>query len=129
MNDKISYLRVSSAPKPKGSYSQAIVAGGFVFISGQAPFNPDTESLELESIEKQTKTIMGNITNILSEAGCKMSDIVKTTVHLSNLKYRDEFDKSYKIYFNHGLPARILVGSVLNGFDVEIDVIAYRGVL
>lgn len=116
-----------SAPAPAGPYSQAIRAGDFIFVAGQGPFLPETRQLAGDTIEEQTARVLENIQAILQAAGASMSDVVKVTVHLSDLDLFKRFNDVYEGYFSDPTPVRTTVGSQLRGFLVEVDVIAYVG--
>lgn len=112
------------APLPAGAYSHGIIAGDFMFTSGFGPGNPVNDT-KPAGIADQTRATLGNISAVLAESGLGLSDIVKVTVHLKNLKedFRT-FDKAYRDIMSDPLPARTTVGSDLNDILVEIDVIA-----
>ncbi|MCC3356782.1 RidA family protein [Bacillus sp. REN16] len=113
----------SQAPTPVGAYSQAVKVGNQIYVAGQGPKNPETGETPT-TIEEQTRQVMHNIQKILETAGAKMSDVVKVTAHLSDLKYFDEYNKVYGEYFSEPYPVRTTVGSQLMDILVEIDVIA-----
>jgi 2-iminobutanoate/2-iminopropanoate deaminase len=119
-------IQTDAAPQPIGPYSQALVAGPFVFVSGQGPLDPATGA-QPDGVEAQTHQVMKNLRTILEAAGASMSDVVKSTVHLANLDDFATFNGVYAQYFTEPYPTRTTVGSSLLGILVEIDVIAYRG--
>ncbi len=119
-------IKTSSAAGPAGAYSQGIRAGDFVFVAGQGPRNPAT-GLMGETIEEQTAQVLENIKAILEAGGATMADVVKSTVHLSDVALFDRYNKVYATYFPDPKPVRTTVGSQLMGILVEIDVIAYVG--
>jgi 2-iminobutanoate/2-iminopropanoate deaminase len=119
-------IQTDKAASPGGAYSQAIRAGDFVFVSGQGPRNPVTGKMG-ETIEEQTAQTLENIKAILEAAGTSMADVVKSTVHLTDLSQFDRYNKVYASYFPDPKPVRTTVGSQLLGIMVEIDVIAYVG--
>lgn len=112
---------------PIGAYSQGLIAGDFVFTSGQGPLDPKTGLIVGETIEEQTARVLENIKVILEAAGASMSDVVKVAVHLSDLSLFQRFNKMYATYFPDPKPTRTTVGSQLLGILVEIDAIAYIG--
>jgi 2-iminobutanoate/2-iminopropanoate deaminase len=116
------------AAKPGGPYSQAIVAGDYVFVAGQGPITPDGRVVR-GTIAEQTRLTLENIREILKAAGSGLEDVVRVSVHLSELNEENfrQFNEVYKEYFRDPLPARITVGSQLLGIDVEIEAIAYKG--
>jgi 2-iminobutanoate/2-iminopropanoate deaminase len=120
-------ITTSNAPKPAGPYSQGLRVGDFVFVAGQGPGNPVTGQKAGETIEEQTAQTLDNIKAILQAAGASMADVVKSTVHLSDMSLFANFNKVYETYFPDPKPVRTTVGSNLPGILVEIDVIAYVG--
>jgi 2-iminobutanoate/2-iminopropanoate deaminase len=120
-------IQTKNAPTPVGPYSQALKAGDFVFVAGQGSIDPVTQKIIGETIEEQTTQTLSNIKAILAEAGVTMGDVVKATVHLSDLALFSRFNAVYSSYFPDPKPVRTTVGSQLPGILVEIDVIAYVG--
>jgi 2-iminobutanoate/2-iminopropanoate deaminase len=115
------------APRPVGPYSQALRVGDFVYVAGQGPLDPATGAVLGATIEEQTARTLDNIQAILAAAGASMADVVKSTVHLSDLDHFQRFNKVYADYFPDPKPVRTTVGSQLLGILVEIDVVAYVG--
>ena len=113
------------SPRPAGSYSQAIVTGSMVFVSGQGPTDPATERRP-DGIEAQTHQTIRNIRSILEAADCTLDDVVKVTAHLADIDDFAGYDGVYRQYFREPLPVRTTVGSRLIHGLVEIDVIAVR---
>jgi 2-iminobutanoate/2-iminopropanoate deaminase len=108
-----------------GAYSDGVVAGGFLFVSGQASVDFKTSAFVLGTIEEETIRTLENIKAIIESAGGSMDDVVKCTVHLSDIKDFDRFNKVYASYFTGIKPARTTVQSVLaENIKVEIDAIA-----
>lgn len=120
-------INTDKSPQPVGPYSQGLRAGNFLFVSGQGPLDPETGKTVGETIEEQTERVLENIKGILEAAGASMADVVKATVHLSDLSLFSRFNKVYAAYFPDPKPTRTTVGSQLPGILVEIDVIAYIG--
>lgn len=117
-------IRTDKAPPPNHSYSQAIRMGNVVYVAGQVPKDPVTGQVP-ESIEDQTRLVMESLKAILEAAGLTMDNVAKTTVHLTDVSYFTKFDPIYREYFTAPLPARTTVVSVLAGYKIEIDVVAY----
>jgi 2-iminobutanoate/2-iminopropanoate deaminase len=115
------------APLPLGPYSQGLRAGDFIFVAGQGPIDPVTRLGAGETIEEQTARTLENIKAILETGGATMGDVVKSTVHLSDLSLFGRFNQVYAQYFPDPQPVRTTVGSQLLAFLVEIDVIADVG--
>ena len=116
-----------NGPKTAGAYSPGLRAGDFVFVAGQGPTNPATGQLAGDTIEAQTAQVLENVKTILEAGGASMADVVKATVHLSDLALFGRFNAVYATYFPDPKPVRTTVGSQLMGILVEIDVIAYVG--
>jgi 2-iminobutanoate/2-iminopropanoate deaminase len=110
-------------PTPGGPYSLAVVAGGFIFVSGQRPVDPVSRRIP-EGISEQTFQVGRNLAPVLASAGTRLSDVVKVAVHLADLQLFDEFNRAYSQIFEAPYPARTTVGSQLRGVLVEMDVIA-----
>ncbi|MCK0148033.1 RidA family protein [Arenibacter sp. F26102] len=108
-----------------GAYSDGIISGGFLFISGQASVDFSKSVFVLGTIEEETVRTLDNIKTIIEAAGGKMEDTVKSTVHISNIDDFDKFNAVYATYFEDCIPpARTTVQSVLGeNIKVEIDVI------
>jgi 2-iminobutanoate/2-iminopropanoate deaminase len=120
-------LTTTSGASPAGAYSQGIRAGDFVFVSGQGPLDPATGQIVGETIEEQTERTLENVKAILEAGGATLADVVKATVHLSDLSLFPRYNEVYARFFPDPKPARTTVGSALLGIMVEIDVIAYVG--
>lgn len=122
-------ISTTSGAQPIGAYSQGIRAGDFIFVSGQGPLDPATGRLIHGSIEEETARVLENIKIILAAAGATLADVVKVSVHLSDVELFERFNKVYATYFPDPKPARTTVGSQLPARDmlVEIDAIAYVG--
>ncbi len=114
-------VKSKKAPRPRGPYSPAIVANGFVFVAGQAAVNPDTNELELGDIRSETRRTLENIKAILESAGSSLKDVVRVGVFLSDMKNFDAMNEVYREYFPVDPPARTTVGASLPRIKVEID--------
>jgi len=117
-------IRTSQGPQPRGPYSQAIVADGFVFVAGQIPVNPSTNELELGDVGSQTRRTLQNIQAILEGAGSSLRDVVRVGVFLADLKDFDAMNAVYEEFFPQDQPARTTAGAQLPKIKVEIDCIA-----
>lgn len=114
------------APTPAYSYSQGIVSGGLLFVSGQAPVDPVTKAIP-DGVGDQVRRTLDNVAAIAEAAGARLADAVRVGVFLADLDDFDEMDAAYREYFKDPLPARTTVGAGIRGFAVEIDaVIAIR---
>ena len=106
--------------------SKAIRAGDYVYLSGQVPLRGDG-SVETGSIEEQTRVVMENIKEILGEAGCELSDVIKATAWLGDRADFAGFNRIYAEYFSDAPPARSTVESrLMIDIRVEVEVIAYK---
>ena len=115
-------------PKPVGPYSQAIVEGDFLFVSGQGPINPATNQLELGDARAETKRVFENIKAILQAAGSSLEQVVKCNVYLRDINDFAAMNEVYKTYFSPPFPARttIQAGALPGGIAVEIECIARK---
>jgi 2-iminobutanoate/2-iminopropanoate deaminase len=112
-------------PKLLGPYSHAVVAGGFVFVAGQAPVNPKTQKLELGDIKSESRLELTNIATMLRAANSSLENVVKVSVHLADLKDFEAMSEVYREFFKDDFPARTTVQAVLrSGRKIEIDCIA-----
>ena len=119
-------INTSSAPQAIGPYSQAVKAGGFVFVSGQIPLDPATGEVISGSIEEETARVLDNIKAVLGAAGLDLDDVVKTTIYLTDLGDFARVNEVYSGYFTSEPPSRATVGvaALPRGVRVEIDAIA-----
>lgn len=120
-------IQTSAASSGDGPYSQAIIAGDFIYVSGQGPLDPQSNAIVGSTIEEQTRQTMENIKNILASGGCTMDDVVKMNVFLANLQDFKRFNEVYASYFTQPMPARTCVEAGLDNILVEIDAIAFKG--
>lgn len=122
-------INTTDAPAPIGPYSQAVLANGFLYISGQIPINPATGELTMDSIKSETEQVMRNLNAVLLEAGFEFSNILKTTIFLSDMSLFAEVNDVYGSYFESDFPARetVAVKGLPKGVNVEISAVAYKG--
>jgi 2-iminobutanoate/2-iminopropanoate deaminase len=120
-------ITTTSGAAPAGAYSQGIRAGDFVYVSGQGPLDPATGEVVGATIEEQVTRTLENVRAVLDAAGATMADVVKATVHLSDIDDFAAFNAVYAQHFPDPKPTRTTVESVLPGIMVEIDVVAYTG--
>jgi 2-iminobutanoate/2-iminopropanoate deaminase len=117
-----------AAPAAIGPYSQAIVAGEFVFASGQIPLDPATGRMVSDSIQAETHRVIQNVAAVLEAAGSSLDGVLKTTVFLTDLADFAAMNEVYRGYFPDPAPARstVQVAALPRGARVEIEVIARR---
>ncbi|MBO5525864.1 MAG: RidA family protein [Clostridia bacterium] len=115
------------APAAIGPYSQAIVANGFVFTSGQIAINPQTNAVQATTIEEQTKQVCENLKAILEHCGSSLDKVVKTTCFLADMNDFAAFNGIYGTYFTEK-PARscVAVKTLPKNVLVEVEVIAVK---
>ncbi len=123
---EIRMIATTQAPQAIGPYSQAVIAGGFLFASGQIPLDPGTGKVVEGNIKVQTERVLQNIAAVLEEAGTSFRHVVKTTVFLASM---DDFAGMNDVYsgaFGEHRPARstVAVKTLPKNVLVEIDVIA-----
>ena len=119
-------LKSSRAPKAVGPYSLGIRSGGFLFLSGQLGLDPDSGRFAEGGVEAQTRQALSNIKSVLQDAGCELSDVVKTSVFLSDIADFPKMNAVYAEFFGNDPPARstMQVGALPKSGLVEIEVIA-----
>jgi 2-iminobutanoate/2-iminopropanoate deaminase len=120
-------IHTDNAPKAIGPYSQAVEANGMLFISGQIPVNPATNTVA-EGIEAQTEQVMKNIEAILTQAGYTFKDVIKSTCLLSDIANFKAMNEVYARYYKEDCPARaaFAVKDLPMGVLVEIETIAVK---
>jgi 2-iminobutanoate/2-iminopropanoate deaminase len=119
-------IQTKDAPQAIGPYSQAIKAGGFVFVSGQIPIDPATGNIITGDVSAQTERVMKNLDAILRAAGSSLAQVVKSTVYLKNMSEFAAMNEVYGRFFKTAPPARatVEVSRLPKDVLVEIDVIA-----
>ena len=119
-------IQTNQAPAPIGPYNQAVAAGGFLFISGQICIKPDTGEMINSDIQAETHQVMHNLKAVLQEAGMDFSNVVKTTIFLTDMALFSEVNEIYGKYFEGDFPARetVAVKGLPKNVNVEISMIA-----
>jgi len=122
-------VATDEAPRAIGPYSQAVVAGGLVFASGQIPLDPRTGEFVAGGIREQTEQVMRNLSAVLRAAGSGLERVLKATVYLADMADFAEMNEVYGGFFREEPPARSTVQAARLPRDarVEIDVIALAG--
>jgi 2-iminobutanoate/2-iminopropanoate deaminase len=116
------------APKPVGPYSQAVVSGDLIFVSGQGPLDPATGKYVPAGVRAETKRTLENIKAILEAAGSSLDKVVKCNVYLRDIKDFAAMNEVYATFFASPAPARttIQAGALPLGISVEIECIARK---
>jgi len=122
-------VKTGEAPQAIGPYSQAVVAGGFVFASGQIPLDPQTGQFVEGGVREQTVQVLRNLSKVLEAAGSGLARVVKTTVFLADMNDFAAMNEAYGEVFAENPPARSTVQAARLPRDarVEIDVVALAG--
>jgi len=119
-------VKTKKAPKAIGPYSQAIVANGFVFASGQIPIEPASGEINTGTIEEQTRLVLNNLNEVLKAAGSSLDKAVKCTVFLQDMNDFSRMNAVYSEFFKPPFPARaaVQVARLPKDVKVEIEAIA-----
>jgi len=121
-------INTSNAPAPIGPYNQAVMAGDTLYISGQIPIDPVTGNLNNATLQDETHQCMKNLQAILIEAGMDFTNIVKSTIFITDMKRFAEINEVYAQYFSADSPARetVQVAALPRFVNVEISMIAVK---
>ena len=121
-------LSTAAAPAAIGPYSQAIMAGDTVYVSGQLPINPSTGEFAEGGIKEQARQSLNNIKNILAEAGMTMQQVVKVTVLMTDMSDFAAVNEVYAEFFSAPYPARsaFAVAALPKGGAIEIEAVAVK---
>ena len=122
-------IKTANAPQAIGPYSQAVEAGGFVFVSGQIPIDPKTGNVVQADITSQARLIMENAKAILTASGCGMGNVVKATIYLKDMADFGAMNEMFGGYFPADPPARatVEVSRLPKDVALEIDFVAWKG--
>jgi len=122
----LEYVRTDKAPAALGPYSQAVVAGGWVFCAGQIPLVPETGQLVAGGISEQTERVLSNLAAVLAAAGSTLGEVLKTTVFLADLGDFAAMNEVYARHFGEHRPARstVEVAALPRGCLLEIECVA-----
>ncbi|RKP29243.1 YjgF-like protein [Metschnikowia bicuspidata] len=124
----ITPVKTADAPPPAASYSQAIRANGFVYVSGQIPYTADNKPLQKDAtIAQQAEQVIQNVSNILDAANSSLKHVIKANVFLTAMPTQfAEFNSVYTKYFNEHKPARscVAVKQLPLGVALEMEVVA-----
>lgn len=125
---KKNIIKTSNAPAPIGPYNQAVIAGDFLYTSGQIAMDPISNELLLTSIESETHQVMKNLEAILIEGNTNFNQVVKASIFLTDMNNFNEVNNVYATYFDEETaPARetVQVAALPKNVNVEISVIAF----
>jgi 2-iminobutanoate/2-iminopropanoate deaminase len=121
-------ITTNSAPAPIGPYNQAVLVNNTLYISGQVCIDPATNNLKNRDLQEETHQVMQNLKSILHEAGMSFSNVVKTTIFLTDMNRFSEVNEIYGKYFEGDFPARetVQVSALPKFVNVEISMIAVK---
>jgi len=124
---KAESISTTQAPKAIGPYSQGIVAGQFLFVSGQLPINPDKGEMVDGDIAARAEQVFDNISAIVMSAGGSMADVVKVTLFLTDMADFQQVNEVYSRHFQSPYPARsaVQVSALPLGSNIEAEAIIY----
>ncbi len=122
-------ILTDKAPAPVGPYSQAVKAGGWLYVSGQVPIDPQTGEMIQADIAGQTRQVLDNLAAVLEAGGARMSDVVKATVFMTDLSQFAAMNEVFAEYFGEAPPARACIQAAALPKDslVEIECVAFVG--
>lgn len=125
MSSKVTPVISKNAPPAAASYSHAIKANGFIYVSGQIPYTPDGKPIEGD-IQAKADQVIKNALAIVEDSNSKLENIVKVNVFLKDMSNFGKFNEVYSKYFNAHKPARscVAVADLPLGVEVEMEVIA-----
>jgi 2-iminobutanoate/2-iminopropanoate deaminase len=128
MSEMLQGVATADAPRAIGPYSQAVVAGDLVFVSGQVPLDPASGEMVPGPFSNRVRQVLANVEAVLSAAGSGKDRVVKATVFLLDMGRFAELNEVYAEFFGAHRPARsaVQVGALPRGAEVEIEVVAVR---
>ncbi len=115
-------VKTEKAPKAIGPYSQGIIAGDFIFVSGQIALDPATGELNTGTIEEQTRLVLKNVAAVLEAAGSSLGHVVKATVFLQDMNDFSRMNQVYGEIFKPPYPARAAVQAARLPRDVKVEI-------
>jgi 2-iminobutanoate/2-iminopropanoate deaminase len=114
------------APQPSGGYSQGIVAGGMLYLSGQGPYDAAGTRVG-ETVAEQVRQVLENLDAVARAAGGSLRNAVRCGMYISDMAHFDEMDAEYRRFFSDPMPPPTTIQSDLVGFDVEGDAVVWLG--
>lgn len=121
-------INTKNAPEPIGPYNQAVLVDGTLYVSGQIAIHPESGKIIDDTIEAETEQVMANLSAILKAAEMDFSNVVKSTIFLSDMEFFGRVNEIYGKYFQADFPARetVAVKNLPKNVNVEISVIAVK---
>jgi len=121
-------INTKNAPEPIGPYNQAVLVDGTLYVSGQIAIDPESGKIIDDTIEAETEQVMANLSAILKAAEMDFSNVVKSTIFLSDMEFFGRVNEIYGKYFQADFPARetVAVKNLPKNVNVEISVIAVK---
>jgi 2-iminobutanoate/2-iminopropanoate deaminase len=119
-------ISTNNAPQPAGHYAQAVIHNNMIYVSGQLPIDPQHSEKKLGPIEEQTEQALNNLANILRAANSDITQVIKTTVYISDIHLWKRVNDVYARFFGTHRPARVVVPTreLHYGYQIEIEAIA-----
>ena len=122
-----SAVSLPDIPPPKGPYSPAVRAGGFIYVSGQVPRDFASGVLAGDDVATQTRKTLSNVQTVLAQCGATLRDVISVTVYLASVDDWGRMNAVYTEFFTAPYPSRTAIGADLRDILVEISVVAYVG--
>ena len=121
-------IKTTLAPEPIGPYSQAVLGGDILFVSGQIAIDPATGEMKLSNIQDETEQVMRNLQAVLREAGLDFPDVVKCSIFIKNMEDFPVINEAYGKYFPSNAPARetVEVSGLPKNVNIEISCVAIK---
>jgi 2-iminobutanoate/2-iminopropanoate deaminase len=118
-------VTATGAPKAAGPYSHAVKSNGVVYLSGQTPIDPDTNTLVEGPIGDQARRVLDNLSVVAAAAGAKLDDAVRIAIYVTDISKFKDVNEAYGAYFESDPPARTTIGvaSLPLGAEIEMDAI------
>lgn len=126
MSNSVKLVATTDAPAAIGPYSQATIAGGFLFTAGQIPLDPKSGEIVAGDVTAQATQVLANLAAVLKAAGCDWNDVVKTTVFLTDMADFPRVNEIYASTLGAARPARstVQVSALPRGVNVEVELVA-----
>jgi len=122
----IKHINPDTVGKPAGPYTHMVETEDFVFMSGQAPIDPETGQLVSGTFQEEFELVIKNIIGNLNFLGLNLTNVVKVNSFLGDIQYRTEYNELYRRYFEPPYPARSTIACDLGSLKIEIEIIACK---